>query len=97
MGTTVRYTPGIDAAGDDVVTCSGGMRQAGDDMYSYLNNMCESGQLRGDGIEQALRASQQRWHAACAEFADQEERFGVACKDAYANMIATDLRYASYF
>ncbi|HLU44399.1 MAG TPA: hypothetical protein VKZ67_05175 [Natronosporangium sp.] len=93
----LRYTPGIDAAGDEVIGHAGAIRQAGEEMFTYLNQMCESGQLRGEGIEKALRESHQRWNIACDEFAAKEEQFGIAVKDAYANMIATDMRYASYF
>jgi hypothetical protein len=95
--SNLRYTPAIDAAGDEVIRCGETIKLAGDDMYGCLLNMCDSGQLTGEGVEQALRASQARWNAACSEFATAEQTFGTRVKDAYSNMIATDMRYASYF
>lgn len=93
----LRYTPGIDAAGDSVVSAANNIRRLGDEMYTHLRNLVGSEQLSGPGIAQALEASQQRWNAACNEFALAEQKFGMRTKDAYANMMAADQRGASYF
>jgi uncharacterized protein YukE len=88
----LRYTDAIDTAGDDVVTCSDRIRQAGTDMYQNLRNLISGGQLTGDGIATAMQESQDRWNAACDEFATAEQQFGVKTKDAFVNMMAADVR-----
>lgn len=93
----LRYTDGIDAAGDDVITCADRIRQAGDDMFTHLRNLISSDQLSGEGIAAALDASQQRWNTACNEFATAEQQFGMKTKDAFANMMAADHRGAGFF
>lgn len=93
----MKYTAAIDTAGDSVVGCSQRMRQVGDDMYSYLRNLVSADQLRGEGIQQALEASQKRWNLACNDFANAEQQFGMRCKDSFANMMACDQRAAGYF
>lgn len=97
MPARMRYTPAIDAAGDTVVGCSARIRQAGEDMYAYLRGLVGAGQLQGEGIQQALEASHQRWNAACDQFAVAEQEFGTKTKASYANMMAEDLRAAGHF
>ena len=89
----LRYTPGIDAAGDEVIGHAGAIRQAGEEMFTYLGQMRESGQLPGEGIEGAMIAPAVEHRVRRVR--RQEEQFGIAVKDAYANMIATDMRYAT--
>lgn len=93
----LKYTPAIDTAGDDVITAANNMRQAGEEMYNHLNRLISSGDLRGDGIAQALEASHKRWNQACDEFANSEQTFGTTVKNSYADMISTDHRCAGYF
>lgn len=93
----MRYTPGIDSAGDGVISCAGNIERIGNDMYTHLRNLVGSDQLSGEGIAAALEASQARWNTACAEFAAAEQRFGTTTKDSYANMMAADQRGGSFF
>lgn len=93
----LKYTPAIDSAGDDVITAANNMREAGQEMYSFLNRLIASGDLRGEGIAQALQESHQRWNQACDEFANSEQTFGTTVKESYVDMIQTDYRCAGYF
>lgn len=93
----MRYTEGVQAAGESVVNHANNIRRMGEDMYDHLRGLMDSGQLTGEGIAQALTDSQTRWRAACDDFAQAEEDFGNRTQDAYVNMMAADHRGAGYF
>jgi|ADGO01.1.fsa_nt_gi hypothetical protein len=97
MSERLKYTPAVDAAGDDVISRANAMRAAGEEMYSQLNSLLSRGDLRGEGIAQALKASHDRWNQACDDFVVSESTFGTTVKDSYTGMIATDMRCAGYF
>lgn len=90
----LRYTPGIDAAGDVVVATANAMRSHGDAMFTKLRSHIGNKDFDGQ-MAIALDEAQQRWTLRCDELANSENRFGIATKDCFADMMATDARRAA--
>lgn len=95
--TQVSVNDMYNVVGDDVVSASQRIRRAGDEMYAHLRSLFANGHLEGEGIQQALEASQNRWNAACDSFANAEQRFGQQCHSTYTNTMATDRQCGGYF
>lgn len=92
----IKTTDAVQHAGEAVQGHAARIQELGDNMYQQVRNLLSNEQLSG-AIGQALEQSQDRWDAACRDFADKEQQFGVRTVDSHINLLAADTKGSGYF